>query len=640
MIGTRSLGGRSQLWKIVRGDEIKKNLADVLSGYRAEWLGAEVFRLFTQPSYFPQLTTAHPCFLVGGRGTGKTTTLRCLSYQGQEELRRNEVVVDDPQTLPFVGLYYRVNTNRVRAFGGSELDERMWTRLFGHYVNLEFSELVLRFLLWHAHKDATAEQISAKRLSKFAESLNLQEHGDLNQILAGVERSRIRFEATINNVAEARIPALSLQGAPIDELLMEVKNLSHFYDTSFFFLLDEYENFDDSQKRAINTLIKHCGEYYSFKVGVREFGDSQRATLDDREQLRHPADYKRIDIRVELQGRFAEFAAAVCNQRIVSVFRSGHDIRQFLPELSPEEEAVMLGVSEFVSPWIEEIKRDPSIKEEEINWLESVNCLEMYTLVLRARVEGITAIEKLRKSMSNRRSWKAQYENYKYAYLFTIKKRKSGIRKHYAGWGVYCQLASTNIRFMLELVDQAFSIHVETAPDPYRPISHDVQTDAAQKAGQKNLTELEGLSLSGAKLTRFLLSLGRVFQVMAEDPVGHTPEVNQFHLSNDISNRVDREYAISLLREGITNLALLHFRGSKLQDPTDIRQFDYTIHPMFAPVFGFSHRKKRKIMLSDSEFKELVDRPTDAISKLLQKQRRVALDELPNQIKLFSDHYE
>ena len=621
-------------------DEVKKSLADMFSGYRAEWMGAEVFRLFTQPSYFPQLTTAHPCFLVGGRGTGKTTTLRCLSYEGQAALRKNTGVAGEPIDLPFVGLYYRVNTNRVRAFGGPELEERRWMSVFAHYINLEFSELVLRFLEWHARGHPAVERISSDRLSRFSESLNFDEVGDPSRILERVERSRIRFEATINNVAEATFPALSLQGAPIDQLLMEVKKLPHFRQTSFFFLLDEYENLDASQKRVINTLIKHCGEFYSFKVGVREFGDTPRATLSENEQLRHPADFKRIDIRVELQERFPDFAASVCSQRVMSVFQSDRDIRFFLPDISPEAEAGLLGVSELIAPLIEGLKGQESTTREERNWLNQADALEVYTLALRAEVERITPAEKMRHALADLKKWKNQYENYKYAYLFTIKKRKSGIRKHYAGWSVYCQLASNNIRFLLELVDRAFSIHIETASEPYSRIPHHVQTEAAQKTGQKNLTELEGLSLSGAKLTRFLLSLGRVLEVMAEDPIGHTPEVNQFHLSNDISDEAHREYAVSLLREGITHLALLHYRGSKLQDPTDIRQFDYTIHPIFAPVFAFSHRRKRKMMLSDGEFKDLVDRPTEAISKLLRKQRRQPQDELPGQIRLFSEFNE
>jgi hypothetical protein len=58
-------------------------LSRLLGLYKAEWLNGELFELFTEPGYFGHLTTARPCVLTGGRGTGKTTVLRGLSYEGQ-----------------------------------------------------------------------------------------------------------------------------------------------------------------------------------------------------------------------------------------------------------------------------------------------------------------------------------------------------------------------------------------------------------------------------------------------------------------------------------------------------------------------------------------------------------------------------
>jgi len=193
---------------------------------------------------------------------------------------------------------------------------------------------------------------------------------------------------------------------------------------------------------------------------------------------------------------------------------------------------------------------------------------------------------------------------------------------------------------LLELVDQALTSHLDESDDPLRPISPTIQTRAAQSTGQRNLRELEGLSLSGAKLTRLLLGLGRVFQVMAEDPIGHTPEVNQFHLSADAGGDGDlRERVEDLLNEGIMHLALLRYVGSKLQDQSDIRQFDYTVHPIFAAFFGFSHRRKRKIELSDKDVWALVESPSEAIKEILGRQNRSSDWALPEQMELFVDFY-
>ncbi len=334
------------------------------------------------------------------------------------------------------------------------------------------------------------------------------------------------------------MPALSLQGAPIDALMGQVKNLQQFRDMPFFFLIDEYENLDLSQQRVLNTLIKHCGEFYSFKVGVRELGFRERSTLNASEQLTSPADYKLINIAGALDGRFSQFAAKVCELRLQQVMGEDTqpDLEAILPELSPEDEAIKLGVDHAIAPAVRELREEDTSHGEFTTWLSTAGPLEVFVLTSRAAQEGVANGQKLRQILADPQAWERHYENHKYGYLFAIRRGKAGIRKYYAGWRVYCFLAATNIRYLLELVDQALNKHFDEGFTPLRPIPHELQTRVAQETGQRNLRELEGLSLSGAKLTRLLLGVGRIFQVLAGDPVGHTPEVNQFCLAPDVED--------------------------------------------------------------------------------------------------------
>src|SRR5690349_6882263 len=90
---------------------LEEQLSQLFGSYKAEWLKEHMFELFTEPSYFPELTTSRPCMLLGGRGTGKTTVLRSLSYEGQFALKgRNPSHIAG---WSFFGVYHRVNTNRV-----------------------------------------------------------------------------------------------------------------------------------------------------------------------------------------------------------------------------------------------------------------------------------------------------------------------------------------------------------------------------------------------------------------------------------------------------------------------------------------------------------------------------------------------
>ena len=615
------------------------------SGYRAEWLGPEIFRLFTEPAYFPQLTTSRPCFLVGGRGTGKTTALRCLSYEGQSALCKGQSSVSDE--LAFIGMYLRINTNRVRAFGGSELDIRMWLKLFAHYMNMELAGLVLEFLSWYATRHPERPTICDASLQKFAISLHLGELEDLHSAIKELELARLRFEAMINNVGDSSPPPLSLLGAPIDVLLSDVTSLPQFRTSSFFFLIDEYENLDGPQQRVLNTLIKHCGDYYSFKISVREFGITYRTTLNDHEHLTHPADYVLIDIASELEGRFSDFAARVCNQRLHAVFQPEcPDIVSLFPGLTPEAEARLLGVDATVGRSKDELSRSVALADEERKWVFAADPLEYYVLETLSRLERKTFLEKLREVILDPLRWHRQFGNYKYSFLFTIRRGRRGIRKYYCGWRVYCTIASANIRYLLELVDRAFGLYSRDAVD-LAPVDVSIQTRAAQATGQNYLRELEGLSLHGARLTRLVLGIGRVFQVMAANPGGHTPEVNQFNLSSDVDDAQYRSRVSELIREGIMHLAILRYPGSKLQADSDIRESDYVVHPIFAAFFVVGHRRKRKIGLSDEQVIGLIERPKETIARILRDQKRYidddadgTVDALPEQMDLFSDYYE
>lgn len=61
----------------------EEQLSQLFGSYKAEWLKEQLYELFSEPEYFPELKTPRPCVLVGGRGTGKTTVLKSLSYEGQ-----------------------------------------------------------------------------------------------------------------------------------------------------------------------------------------------------------------------------------------------------------------------------------------------------------------------------------------------------------------------------------------------------------------------------------------------------------------------------------------------------------------------------------------------------------------------------
>lgn len=621
-----------------------EQLGQLFGGYRAEWLREHLYDLFTEPSYFPELKGIRPCVLEGGRGTGKTTVLRCLSYEGQYALTGYRPA--DIPSWPFYGFYLRINTNRVTAFQGPELDERQWTRLFAHYINLELVESVLTFLGWYnTHvPDAAPPSDSACRM--IAAALNIRGADTLRELVEALFEAKQAFEAYVNNVADSRAaPLLSMQGAPIDALLRIVAELPQFAAKQFFFLVDEYENLLDYQQRIVNTLVKHSGSIYTFKIGVRELGLRTRATLNENEHLISPADYARINISEKLGDRFPEFAASVCNERLHHIRVDGEDpdvgVETLFGSLSNEEEAVLLGVREHIAEARHTLMQ--RVSSSELEAFDQMSPLFAYLLVFWAESKGTELAVELRDFIADTGSWERRFSNYSHALLFTIRRGKRGIRKHYAGWDVLTRLAGQNIRYLLELVDRCLLIHLQQGGSLRTPVPFKVQTEAAQAIGKKNLTELEGVSVDGVRLTRLLLGLGRVFQVLAAEPEGHTPEANQFVLregwEDQVGPRANERNVEDLLKSAVMHLALIRFPGSKLQDAGDTKAYDYMVHPIYSAFFEFSYRRKRKIVLTPSDLIGLVEFPRRAITGILTQQRRNVEEPLPDQLRLFEGFY-
>lgn len=609
-------------------DSSETDWSDLFGNYKAEWLGERVFEYFKMPAYFPDLERPRPCVLIGGRGTGKTTVLRTLSYEGRFGLDASK---ENIEHWPYYGFYYRVNTNRVTAFKGPELPQDQWRKLFGHYLNLVLCQQVVKFLIWFQKMQPDLPHENDKLWADVSKALNLAESSSLSELYLGLQGGLRAFEAMLNNLKGEQPLELSLQGAPLDVLIGGLKAFPHFRDKSFFFIIDEYENLLDDQQVVVNTLIKHASGDYTFKIGVRELGWRRRNTLSDTEELTSPADYVRVDIAERLKSaEFKDFARQVCDSRLkTKLGASFKSIVDLFPTASPDDEAAYLGAASVAAP----IRKRLLLSHDSrvIREVEHFTDLDLILIDLRARQRDCPLDQIVRERLSAPGEWVNFVNNYRHAALFQIADPVAQVTKLYSGWTTFTTMASSNIRNLLELVDYAFREHRAAGGAGGEPVSWRSQTRAAQDVGRKNLFELEGFR-EGALLVKLIIGLGRMFQIMTRQQLKHAPEQNQFALTA----AADVPPAVSvLLTNAVMHSALIRTFGNKLNQQ-DSRSYDYSLHPIFSAFFGISHRRKRKIIIDPNELLMLVNDPQRGLNRILNKQSRSAEAEpLPQQLQLF-----
>lgn len=188
------------------------------------------------------------------------------------------------------------------------------------------------------------------------------------------------------------------------------------------------------------------------------------------------------------------------------------------------------------------------------------------------------------------------------------------------------------------MVHQAVNKDPESAAQG-KPIGPDKQTDAAREIGERNFSELQGRSEQGGSVMKFSLAMGRIFQLLAKDPIGHAPEINQFEIKPSLSSGSNEheQQVTRMLDQGVMHLAFVRMMGSKLISEYDTKAYDYMLHPIFSPFFCYSHRRKRKMSLGMEQVTRLMNCDKQTISDILKEHNRTddARKDEPEQLNIF-----
>lgn len=612
----------------------KEAISRLFGDYRAEWSQPEFASLFTPPPYLGKLENNRPCFLVGGRGTGKTTTLRSLRFDAAHA--RSKTSESGAVALAYFGIYIRINKNRVRAFSITELDVSTRQRAFAHYFNILTSIELCQLCSWLELQDPTGPRVN---LDTVAATFGLTGISEARALQAALLSQLTELELYVNNGGRTSPPVMSASDAPLKKFASVLSEAGYLDGKLLFCCIDEYENLAADQQSMLNAYIKHSEPPLSYKIGIRREGLKTHHTLDGGDQLSTPDDYSLVDIAEE---GFDTFAQNVANQRLASANQQGlrvpDRLSTFVPEMSFDEEASALGCSRIAALVGKAVLEAP---QEVQTWFESMPVTKTYFLQYWHESSGESIVELAMGWIVDPAGWEMRLRNHGYASLFWLSKGRKGarIRKYYAGVNTFLALASGNIRFFLELIDEAIQFQLETGwgGETALQLSPRAQTESARLVGKRRLGQLEGLSERGVEIKRLVLAIGKIFFEFARDPIGRAPEQNSFIVNGDPSSCTKIK---EILNDGVAHLAFEATPKTKATSEAEMKDDEYRLHPIFCAFFEYSHRRKRRVTFQASSLLKLSSKPSHALSEMMNSGDPTPTDELPAQLAMFTDFYQ
>ena len=104
---------------------------------------------------------------------------------------------------------------------------------------------------------------------------------------------------------------------------------------------------------------------------------------------------------------------------------------------------------------------------------------------------------------------------------------------------------------------------------------------------------------------------------------------------------VQNSERLPLITDAVMTLALIRIPGNKLNDEANTKETMYMIHPIYAPYFVYSHRKKRKLDVTEQELMDIIQNKRETIKSIYTRCNVTDQDSkyLPEQMTLFDNYY-
>lgn len=553
---------------------------------------------FVEPDYISKLISPKASLVFGERGSGKTTILRYL-----------EKTFNHSENLDYIGIYYRFETAYVKALNNPEMTEDQNISAFSQSIAAILGKLLCQIL----------EQIKEERQINYA-----REDIICQKIMSGIEltiEEKIDTFGKLSNVFECirKKTLINLQNGKktcyfdyttfVSEFCEELRKESLFCNVCFCVLLDEYENLTYSQQRVVNSFIKGSSFFLTYKVCMRPEGFLTKDTVAEKEQLIFGHDYEEFDYVKDIVGsekKVKEHLREICANRL-NYFYSQQQIRYDKSNLNIDgyldiiKEEVDIESWERIKEYKEDLraqlrKRYPS-KVEIIDSIDNAIDLKLIFVLYEKKYKEEDIFSNMGIQSEKYKNW---IHNYKKNIIFQIISECEQTRK-YCGFDTFIKLSNSNTRTMLEILHYSFGDYNKSG-EVYGTISVNKQTNAVNRVAQSSFDQIDYIPVNGYKAKNLVNALGNLFAEFMQDHRVKKFEVNSFSIITTTMLDEDRVKELkTVLRNAVVWGVLIPSKANKVKNKGDIvfDGRDYMLHPIFAPYFKISYRKRQKCELKD-----------------------------------------
>jgi hypothetical protein len=150
------------------------------------------------------------------------------------------------------------------------------------------------------------------------------------------------------------------------------------------------------------------------------------------------------------------------------------------------------------------------------------------------------------------------------------------------------------------------------------PVSYKHQAQAARQVSDAMFEDVPQLGLHGERLREMVRRLGAIFEALNRRPSQSEPEVNHFSIDHADKEGLSED-ALLVLKEARTWSVLYEEPDTKNKRDYDVAQSDWVLNRIFAPRFGVSYRKRRKLTLKATQVNTILSQSSLAFESLLKE---------------------